>query len=101
MYTEQESGIVTRKLKSKNEIPFYHPKKAPGEPAPNLLRQPVTFHLKPYRQLGSIYRVGFPVNFIVRAKIVIAGLDANAFVAQNPDIWAYGPRMKVFKEVKH
>src|ERR1051326_9192243 len=98
MYTEQESDTAQKILKSKDEIPLYKPKKVLGEPAPNFPHQPVTFHLKPYRQFGSIYRVGCPLSWQLQAPIVIAGLEANAFVAQNPDIWAYGERMKVFKE---
>lgn len=57
-------------------------------------QDPLTFHLEPYRRLGSIYRM----QFFHRQRVVLAGMEANDFVWRNTDLWLYSQQRRVWRE---
>lgn len=82
----------TPPLKQVSDLPLFDPR-AWNYGERSLSTEPLTFHLEPYRRLGSIYRV----NYFGKEHVVIAGMEANEFVGRNTDLWSYGERMKMFR----
>jgi cytochrome P450 len=90
---QTESVTQTPLLKQMSELPFFDPKKWNyGER--NISEDALTFHLEPYRRLGSIYRY----KYLKKEHVVIAGMEANEFVWRNPYLWSYGETMDMFRE---
>lgn len=58
------------------------------------LYDPLTFHMKPYREYGPNYRIRF--NFYTH--LVMAGPEANEFIWRNSKIWRYSQSRRSFKE---
>lgn len=88
-----ESTTWTSPLKEVKDLPLFDPK-AWNYGKRRLSREPLTFHIEPYRRLGSIYRF----RYLQREHIVMAGLEANEFVSRNTDLWNYVERMKMFRD---
>lgn len=80
--------------RSVRDIPIYRTGMPLVGPTRRFNTDPLTFHLEPYRKLGSIYRM----QLFHRQRVVLAGIEANDFVWRNNDLWRYSEQRRVWRE---
>ena len=59
-------------------------------PTLGFVRNPLTFHLEPYRRLGPMYRM----HFMGHDQVVMAGIEANEFVWSPDAPWHHAATMQ-------
>ncbi len=71
--------------KTVEEIPIYRDGATNEESDLSFQNDPMSFHLRAYRQMGSVYRTWFRN----RLWVVLAGVEANDFIWRNGKLWGY------------
>ena len=61
-------------------------------PTIELLRDPIGYHLKAYRELGPVYRT----SYLGKESLCLAGMEVNEFVWRNDKLWNYGAMRTAF-----
>ena len=83
------------KLKPASDLPLFTPENTTGPTADEAFKaDPTHLFIKPYRQLGPIFRV----NLFGKQHVAMGGLEANQFVWQNHDLWDYYKTNRHFRE---
>ncbi len=77
--------ITIAETKTVEDIPIYRDGASNEESDRSFQNDPMSFHLRAYRQLGAVYRTWFRN----RLWVVLAGVEANDFIWRNGKLWSY------------
>ena len=77
--------MTIEETKTVKDIPIYRAGATDAESDQAFQSDPMSFHLRAYRQMGPVYRTWFRN----RHYVVLAGVEANDFIWRNGKLWGY------------